>query len=208
MARNLRDHLEALMHAFDEAWASIAPTRDLSSVRPRKVGMDDLAALTAAALASFRKRQPAVHLGARNRRVGAGLIQPLFLRAIIAVTMIGRVREDITGSMLTKSKGAGEVMNQLAENDVCGIVVRDKYEREQWRVYISPRPIDGSQVLKPLRGIGISGCAEEWSQKARVRSGARGEGSEEVRAGAVCTTRGISVHAMKAILAQPSRWNI
>ena len=33
MARNLRDHLEALMHAFDEAWASIPPTIDSSSVR-------------------------------------------------------------------------------------------------------------------------------------------------------------------------------
>ena len=41
--------------------------------------------------------------------------------------------------MLTKSKSAGEVMKELAENDVCGIVVPDKYEREQWRVYFQGR---------------------------------------------------------------------
>ena len=40
---------------------------------------------------------------------------------------------------VTKNKGAGEVMNELAENDVCGIVVRDKDEREQWRVYFQGR---------------------------------------------------------------------
>ena len=60
------DHLEALMHAFDEAWASIAPTIDPASVENARqsladaiiahasmLGTDDLAALKAAALASF-----------------------------------------------------------------------------------------------------------------------------------------------------------
>ena len=69
MARDLRDHLEALMHVFDEAWASIAPTIDPASVENARqsladaiiahastLGTDDLAALKAAALASFRKR--------------------------------------------------------------------------------------------------------------------------------------------------------
>jgi hypothetical protein len=69
MARNLRDHFEALMHAFDEAWASLAPTIDPASVESARqslaeaiiahantLGTDDLAALKAAALASFRKR--------------------------------------------------------------------------------------------------------------------------------------------------------
>ena len=71
MARNLQDHLEALMQAFDEAWASIAPTIVPASVENARqslaeaiiahantLGTDDLAALKAAALASFRKRQP------------------------------------------------------------------------------------------------------------------------------------------------------
>ena len=69
MARNLRDHLEALMLVFDEAWAGIAPTIDPASVdnvrkslaeaitaHANTLGTDDLAALKAAALASFRKR--------------------------------------------------------------------------------------------------------------------------------------------------------
>ena len=79
MARNLRDHLEVLMHVFDEAWASIAPTIDPAFVENAResladaiiahastLGTDDLAALKAAALASFWKRQPAGHLGARD----------------------------------------------------------------------------------------------------------------------------------------------
>ena len=70
MARNLRDHFEMLTHAFDEAWASIAPTIDPASVETAReslaeaiiahantLGTDDFAALKAAALASFRKRQ-------------------------------------------------------------------------------------------------------------------------------------------------------
>jgi hypothetical protein len=69
MARKLRDHLEALMHAFDEAWASIAPTINPASVESARqsladaiiahastLGTDDLAALKAAALASFREQ--------------------------------------------------------------------------------------------------------------------------------------------------------
>ena len=79
MARYLLDQLEALEHVFDEAWASIAPTIDPASVENARqsladaiiahagtLGTDDLAALKAAALASFRKRQPAGHLGARD----------------------------------------------------------------------------------------------------------------------------------------------
>ena len=78
MVRNLRDHLEVLMHAFDEAWASIAPTIDPASVENARqsladaiiahastLGTDDLAALKAAALASFRKRHPMPSWSAR-----------------------------------------------------------------------------------------------------------------------------------------------
>jgi len=32
-----------------------------------------------------------------------------------------------------RSESGEEDMNELAENGVCGIVVRDKYEPEQWR---------------------------------------------------------------------------
>ena len=35
MVRNLGDHLEAVMHVFDEAWASIAPTIDPATLRIR-----------------------------------------------------------------------------------------------------------------------------------------------------------------------------
>ena len=76
MARNLRDHLEALKRAFDEAWASIAPTINPASVENARerlanaivahantLGTDDLATLKAAALASFRKRQREGRLG-------------------------------------------------------------------------------------------------------------------------------------------------
>ncbi|MFZ0850626.1 MAG: hypothetical protein WAO08_15625 [Hyphomicrobiaceae bacterium] len=79
MTRDLRDDLDVLMHVFDEAWASIAPTIDPASVETAleslaeaiiahasTLGTDDLAVLKAAALASFRKRQPAGHLGARD----------------------------------------------------------------------------------------------------------------------------------------------
>jgi hypothetical protein len=64
--RNLLDHVVALLHAFDEAWGSIAPTIDPASVKNARrrladaiiahastLGTDDLAALKAAALASF-----------------------------------------------------------------------------------------------------------------------------------------------------------
>ena len=77
MARYLLDQLEALEHVFDEAWASIAPTIDPASVENARqsladaiiahastLGTDDLAALKAAALASFRKR----FLRRRSRR--------------------------------------------------------------------------------------------------------------------------------------------
>ena len=76
MARNLRDHLEALKRAFDEAWASIAPTINPASVENAResladaivahantLGTDDLATLKTAALASFRKQQRAGRLG-------------------------------------------------------------------------------------------------------------------------------------------------
>ena len=69
MARNLRDHFEAAVHVFDEAWASIAPTIDPASVENARqslaaailthantLGTDDLAALKAAALTSFREQ--------------------------------------------------------------------------------------------------------------------------------------------------------
>ena len=77
MTRDLRDDLDVLMHVFDEAWASIAPTIDPASVENARqsladaiiahastLGTDDLAALKAAALASFRKR----FLRRRSRR--------------------------------------------------------------------------------------------------------------------------------------------
>jgi hypothetical protein len=76
MTRDLRDDLDVLMHVFDEAWASIAPTIDPASVENARqsladaiiahastLGTDDLAALKAAALASFRKRQREGRLG-------------------------------------------------------------------------------------------------------------------------------------------------
>ena len=66
MARKLRDHLEGLMRVFDEAWESIESTIDPASVENARqsladaiiahastLGTDDLAALKAAALASF-----------------------------------------------------------------------------------------------------------------------------------------------------------
>ena len=81
MARNLRDHLEIVMHAFDEAWASVAPTIDPASVETAReslaeaiiahantLGTDDLAALKAAAIASFRKWHPRPSWSARLRR--------------------------------------------------------------------------------------------------------------------------------------------
>ena len=65
-AQNLLDHVVALADAFDEAWASIAPTIDPASVKNARrslahaiiahastLGTDDLAALKAAAIASF-----------------------------------------------------------------------------------------------------------------------------------------------------------
>ena len=76
MARNLRNHLEALKRAFDQAWASIAPTLDPACIENAReslaeaigahantLGTDDLATLKAAALASFRKQQRAGRLG-------------------------------------------------------------------------------------------------------------------------------------------------
>jgi hypothetical protein len=70
LERDLLDHVEALLCAFDEAWASIAPAIDLASVENARLNLadaiiahvstlrtDDLATLKAAALASFRKRQ-------------------------------------------------------------------------------------------------------------------------------------------------------
>ena len=69
MVRKMRDHLNILMRVFDEAWASIAPTINPASVENAResladaiiahastLGTDDLAALKAAALASFREQ--------------------------------------------------------------------------------------------------------------------------------------------------------
>ena len=87
----------------------------------------------------------------------------MFLRAIIAVN------DDWTRSggayrlNVTKNKGAGEVMNELAENDVCGIVVRDEYEREQWRVYFQGR----------LTAPRFSSRCAALGYLAALRSGAR-----------------------------------
>jgi hypothetical protein len=74
MAPNLRDHLEILKHTSMKLGASIAPTIDPASVEIAREGLaeaivahantlgtDDLAALKAAALASFRKQLTSSH---------------------------------------------------------------------------------------------------------------------------------------------------
>jgi hypothetical protein len=66
MVRDLREHLEALMHAFDEAWASIAPSIDPASAENARQNLADAIIAHASTLGTVRNSGDCGH-GIRDK---------------------------------------------------------------------------------------------------------------------------------------------
>jgi len=78
---------------------------------------------------------------------------------------------------LSFTTGAGvreEDMNELAENGVCGIVVRDKYEPEQWRVYFVGR-LTAPKFSSRAAAMGYLGALKTGNRKPEFAQASNGK---------------------------------